>query len=128
MIFSKARVTVSGTDTEIVAYTNAGSFNSNPIPIHGVYGISIQVSNPSTGTPAGTWKLQTSDDYENNSTMAPDANIVTWNDVPSATVTISSAGSGTMELFSASRWVRLVYTQSSGSITATVRVHMKSMQ
>ncbi len=117
---------VSG--TVINAYVSAVTFNSSPIPIHKVYGISFQVSNPSTGTPAGTWSVQTCNDWEGNETMTPNANLVNWTTVSGLNVAISGAGGGFLELFSAARWVRLVYTAGSGSITATATCHIKSMQ
>lgn len=120
--------TSTSTGTQIVAYISSISFNTDPMPIHGVYGYSLQISWPATGSPVGVFKIQHSDDPEMFE-MQIDPSITTWTDVTNATVSVTAGGgNGIIEVFSASRWVRLVYTAGSGTGTFTVRGHIKSMQ
>jgi hypothetical protein len=127
MKFNKLNVTLSGTSNKIDGYASSQSFNTNPMPIHGVYGYSFQISWPATGSPVGVFQAQHSDDYEFNS-MMPDSSVATWTNVTGATVSPATvAGNGIIEVFSASRWVRLTYTVTSGTGTFTIRSHIKSM-
>lgn len=113
--------------TQLKTYTSSISFNSDPIPVHGVYGCSLQIVWPATGSPVGTFKLQSSNDVE-AFYMTPDASVVNWTDVTGATVSIIAAGgTGTIEAFSASRWFRLAYTAGSGTGTFSVNSNIKSM-
>lgn len=94
----------------------SGSFNSPAVDIANLIGYSLQAV--FTGTPNGTFKLQAScDDLE-----AP----VNWTDVGSSSVAITAAGSAIWNNDGAHyRWVRLVYTRSSGSGSCDVTVAAK---
>lgn len=128
MYFNKKIPVESVSGQNIDGYSTSGSFSSNPIAIHGVYGYSLGFIWPATGSPVGTVKVQHSVDFELDAQMIPDGNVVNWTDVPSATISvIAGGGNGIIEVFSASRWMRLVYTAGSGSIIATARFHAKSM-
>lgn len=112
-------------------YVVATSFNSSPGPIHRDLGISVSLSCPATGTPVGTLKLQGCNDIERRENV-PDANLTNWFDVASGgnrVVSIAVSGAGVYNLTDPNamyRWFRVVYTRTSGSITATVRVHVKT--
>ena len=113
--------------TPLIAYPSAVTFQSDPVPVHGVYGAAFQIIWPATGSPVGTFKLQSSCDPE-RVYMVPDATVINWTDIANATVSVTAAGgNGTTEAFSASRWFRLVYTAGSGSGIFTVRCNIKSM-
>lgn len=112
-------------------YVVATSFNSSAIPVHRDTGFSVALSCPSTGSPNGTVKLQACNDVERRENV-PDANLTNWFDVASGgnrVVSASVTGPGVYHLTDPEcmyRWLRVVYTRSSGSITATVRVHLKA--
>jgi endonuclease YncB( thermonuclease family) len=83
---------------------------------------------PATSTPVGTFKIQVSNSnpLEIPPAGTPDATAMDWAD---SGATVASAGSGeTLYVQHApaqSRWVRLVYTRTSGSGSATVNAHGK---
>lgn len=113
----------------IDGYISATDITSNPIFLAHVYGYSPSVSWPDDGSPVGTFKLQGCNDIELHAVGQPDANLVDWFDIASSSQA-SSLGSplawnvnGAMY-----RWIRLVYTASSGSITLKARIQIKSMQ
>ena len=93
---------------------------------------SIVVSCPSTGSPVGTIKIQGSlDANQNVHGQRPDANVATWFTMPAldpVLATYVSAqtlnGASTLTFFvnpCTVRWLRVVYTRTSGNIIPTVR-------
>ncbi len=83
-----------------------------------------------TGTPTGTLKLQGSCDT--GLTIAGNvtgSGVTNWTDITSATTAPSgSAGSGFIEVKETGlKWVRAVYTRSSGSGTLNVRFNAKGI-
>lgn len=115
----------SGGHTPIDGYTSAVSITSDPIAVHNALGYSVQVSWPATGTPVGTFTIQASNDLEGQFRKA-DSNLVNWFTL-SGTSTASSVGTGAIisvpDVYY--RWIRLVYTRSSGSITLSARAMLK---
>lgn len=96
---------------------------SAPINAQSLFTMSGQVI--MTGTASGTAKLQYSNDIVDPST--PPATPTNWNDIPSATVTLT----GTAGAFALPKvdlcyaWVKLVYTHNNGS-AGTVTVNLKA--
>lgn len=105
--------------------------NSNPIPVESI--VYMDVSATWTGASAdGTLKLQVSnDDPTSGDDLAP--TITNWYDAisngsitPSAAVTVSGAGSARWEVKEFGfKWVRLVFTRTSGTGTINARFNAK---
>jgi hypothetical protein len=73
-----------------------------------------------TGTPTGSLKLQCSNDEGAIETNIPNATITNWTDIAGSTQAISAAGNHTWNVQNCGyRWVRFVYTATSGSGTIT---------
>ena len=78
-----------------------------------------------TGSPAGTLKLQATDECDDPSVryMAPGvagSGGIAWNDVPTLSQAVSSPGTVTLQAVDLpSRWIRAVYTASSGACTVS---------
>ncbi len=99
----------------------AASANLRPVFIGTANQASIQLV--FTGTPAGAFKLQVSNDLGNvgaPSESAQYATVTNWSDVADSSATISAAGDLCWELQNtAFEWVRVVWT-ASGAGTAPV--------
>lgn len=119
----------SVTGVPLNAYAaGTASFSSEPIYIGDIYGFSVQFSCPATGSPNGSFTLQYSDDIERNQDGTPGSLVANWVNIPNVTA-ITASGSAVLDIREAvcyARWLRVVYTASSGSITATVKVNMKT--
>lgn len=101
-----------------------GSVNVTSAIIDSNQLISISLQAVATGTIAGTAKLQFSDDP--GFPHRPDP--INWNDVPSATVAVASAGSYAIPKTDLCyRWLRVVYTATSGTGTLTVNFNALSI-
>ena len=93
----------------ISAADMSSSFLSEPILLDQIYGYSFQAV--FTGSPNGTFKIQCSNDDVNSS-----SSVVGWSDVGSSSQAISAAGDLFYNIDAAFyKWVRIVYTRSSGS-------------
>lgn len=108
----------------------ASSFALNPIYLGHIVDYSIQLV--FTGTPGGNFKLQVSNDLGNiNATTEAEqvAGVTTWTDVAGSPQTISAAGDHTWAVDNAGyRWVRVVWTATSGSGTLiSARVNGKGV-
>ena len=111
---------------ELLDYVAAGDVTSEPIMLANWQGYSLTVSWPSTGSPAGTVKLQGCNDIERNWRHSDEENLVNWFDIDGATSELSSHTSITIEHpFARYRWLRMVYTRTSGEITITCKVQLK---
>lgn len=121
--------------------TNAIASSCYSVPIHCASWdvIGVQLSCPSTGTPSGTIAFQGSNDpgvYE-YSTVQPDATIVNWSavsflDHATGTRLESKTVSGAQSyLFQFNpcdfRWLRAVWTNTSGSALLTLRAQERSV-
>lgn len=121
----------SNTNALLDGYVASASVTTNPICLNYAKGMSLSFSCPSTGSPVGTLKIQVTNDKEDFEGKA-DEKLVNWVDRPfvdlsSGNVVSSTAVSGatTIVIEDADimwRWMRVVYTQSSGSCTMTLRV------
>lgn len=85
------------------------TINGPAMPLEQSLHFSFQVK--WTGTPTGTLKLQASNDI--------DATVTDWEDIPGSSVAIAGAAGQQVYNYTNApfRWVRLVYTASSGSGT-----------
>ena len=93
----------------ISAADMSSSFSSDAILLDQIYGYSFQAV--FTGTPNGVFKLQCSNDDVKSS-----SSVVGWSDVGSSSQAISAAGDLFYNIDAAHyKWVRIVYTRSSGS-------------
>jgi hypothetical protein len=92
--------------------------NSAAYNVAQMYGFAIQAV--FTGTPTGTFKLQSSSDpatsYEDLNNIP-----VNWSDIISSPYSVTASGSYMWNVFDAMfTWVRLVYTDTSGGTSAAV--------
>lgn len=100
--------------------TLTGTKNSDAIYIGQSMGACIQAV--FTGTPAGTFKLQVSNDQGPNETIisANQAPVSHWSDYTGSAVVISGAGDWTWDVtITNSRWIRVSFTASSSTGTLT---------
>lgn len=119
-------------------YANALRYSTSPIITAGSMGASTnsigidlnQILNCSiqavwTGTPTGTLKIQVSNDNVPYGTSSnPSANVVNWTDYTGSSQSLSgSAGNFVWNMLdSGYRWIRLVYTRSSGTGTINAAI------
>lgn len=101
--------------------TNAvmnATINSLPMQLYNMFGYSIQAV--WTGTPTGSFKLQGSSEYveqSNTNGYAP----TNWDDIAGSTYAVTAAGSNSWNVDGAMyNWVRLVYTDGSGGASTAV--------
>lgn len=113
--------------TALDGYTTSASFNSWPVELS--EGVSITVYAPSTGSPVGTLKLQGCNE-SGSFTVGKPPSSATWFDVStanfcSADSSVSVTASGITQAYNLKdlpcKWIRLVYTRTSGSITVTAK-------
>ncbi len=99
---------------------------SSPVTLESIYGFAIQ--SVFTGSPVGTLKLQASCDPGTVTAGAYGTNVNNWNDIPGYSTAISSSGN-TMYNLDAQfyKWVRLVYTATSGTGTLSARFNAKGV-
>lgn len=95
--------------------------NMPPVWLGHIVNYSIQLV--FTGTPGGNFKLQASNDRGNINAQYPanqDAGVVNWTDIADSAFTVSAAGNVMWDVQNAGyNWVRVVWTQTSGSGTLT---------
>ena len=123
--------------TKLDASVQTASFNSAPFHVGRVLGYVVVVSCPSTGTPDGTVKLQGSIDLPNGDSDHPDVGVATWFDLTlydeatgAAVVSQAVSGASTISFTETDcfyKWFRLVWTETSGSITITAKCQFKGI-
>lgn len=91
------------------------SFNSGAILLARSLGFSASAI--SSGSPNGTWKLQYSNAIEWNAADIPAGS---WLDFPDSAQAITNAGNTTWDVETKCKWVRIVWTFSSGTGSATI--------
>lgn len=115
-------------------YQAVDTFNTMPVAIHRDLGFAVAVTCPATGSPQGTVKIQACNDTNGvytNEFLATD-DLVNWIDVPSGgnrVVSGSINGASAVILTDPEpmyRWFRVVYTRTSGTITVTMKAHIKA--
>lgn len=95
------------------------NFESQPILLDQIYGANLQAVY--TGTPNGFFKLQASNDD-----VPLTSQVTNWTDVIGSTQLISSSGSIMWNLNGAFyRWVKIVYTVTSGTGVCNITVFGK---
>ncbi len=99
----------------------ASSFMSDPQNLFAVYAFGVQVAWSGGAAPIGTFKLQGSLDPDESNIILKNNAPVNWTDITSSPQTVSGTpGSILYDVTECSyRWVRVVYTASSGSSTVT---------
>ena len=107
----------------------ATSITSNGVNLISIYMYSIQVHWDTGSSPAGTWKLQGSNDAGDNGSGQGVSQPTNWTDITDSPQAISGGpGSLLYDVTAASyRWVRLVYTRASGSATAQAMINVKGV-
>lgn len=100
----------------------SGDVTSSPQQLDQAIAYGIQAVFTTSGTLGGTFKLQSSINYQNVPYGAPVTG--NWDDISSSSVTIAAAGSYTWSynLPPGFRWVRLVYTHLGGD-TGTLNAY-----
>lgn len=90
------------------------SVSSDGIRVDNVDRFSIQLVWSGGGSPVGSLKLQVSNDLRDDS-----ASVAHWTDLPDTTVAVSDDGDNLWDIAEPTyRWVRVVYTRTSGSAAA----------
>ncbi len=112
--------------------TNAdmsASFNSPGINLISIYAYSVQIHWDTGSTPIGTFKLQASNDAGDNGSGQGVSQPTNWTDITDSAQSISGGpGSVLYDVVATSyRWVRLVYTRTSGSATAQAIINVKGV-
>lgn len=111
-------IALSGVDTGSVDGSQMDSIQIKNVSFQIVFG---------DATAAGTFKIQASNDICNDSYQAQNFTATNWSDVPNATASITSGASAIISLQNcAFRWLRAVYTRTSGGST-TVVVNMNAL-
>lgn len=99
----------------------AVDITSDPVWLQNIVNYNLQLV--FTGSPVGSFKLQISNDLGNPQAVEQqnqDFQIVNWTDMKDSNQAISAAGNHSYEVQNAGhRWVRLIYTATSGSGTLT---------
>lgn len=105
----------------ITAADMSSSFESAPILLDQIYGFSFQAI--FTGSPNGTFKLQSSND---EGRLAD--SVTNWTDVADSSQVISSAGDITWNFDGCFfKWVKVVYTFSAGTGSCDVTYASKGV-
>lgn len=75
----------------------------------------------------GTLKVQASNDPMSYGYLAQDFTVTNWVDIPNATATVTSGGNVVITVAQCCyRWMRVVYTRSSGG-SSTINVNMDAL-
>lgn len=111
------------------AMASTNTITSNAIPVDQLWGFAIQAV--WTGTPTGTIKLQASSDSPvgDNAIADPSSTITNWSDISNSSYSITGAAGNYMWNFSGCgfRFVRVSYTNASGSGTLTAKLSAKGV-
>lgn len=110
-------------NTNVLSAVDTASQNGAQIDSNQLYNISFQAVFGDTSA-AGTFFIQASNDVAAVGQGDQNFVVTNWTNVPNATATIT-AGASTMILIAPTcyRWLRAVYTRSSGGST-TINVNM----
>ena len=109
--------------------------NSVPVFVGRIQTFCVVASCPSSGTPVGTVKIQGCVDASAHGEDVPDVNLVNWFDMAfidpttGLWVTSQAISSATTCVFESTdcsvRYIRLVYTKTSGSCTLSAKAQIK---
>jgi len=104
----------------------ATSFTSQGINLISIYAYSIQAVH--SGTAAGTFKLQGSNDPGDNGSGQGVSQPTNWTDISDSPQAVSGAGSVLWDVTECSyRWVRMIYTATSGTGTLNAIINTKGI-
>lgn len=107
-------------------FTSLGDVTSEPMYFAEYSGYCIVVTWTTSGSPVGTFKLQGCVDRSDLNYDEPDDTLVNWFDINgSSASTVGNTGIAYEESFANYRWIRLIYTRGSGSITLSVSTQPK---
>ena len=116
--------------SSVVLLTNAdmtGDFTSTGINLISIYAYSIQAHWTTGSSPIGTFKLQASDDSGDNGSGQGVSQPTIWTDVLDSSQAVSGGPGSILYDVTACgyRWIRLVYTHTSGSAIAQAMMNTK---
>lgn len=113
------QLTISGASMN--GTSMASTFTSDPVNLISIYAYSIQIVWSGGASPIGTFKLQGSNDAGDNGSGQAVSLPTNYTDILNSPQSISgSPGSILFDITQCSyRWVRVVYTATSGSATVT---------
>jgi hypothetical protein len=116
----------------IVLLTNAsmgGDITSTGINLINIYAYSVQVNWTGGSAPVGIFKLQGSNDPGDNGSGQGVSQPTNWTDITDSPQAITGTpGSVLFDVVACSyRWVRLVYTRTSGSAIANAIINVKGV-
>ncbi len=104
----------------------AASFNSNPIKTDRFNKVGIHAVWATGSSPVGDFTLQITNDIGYRHADGTVSGLTNWTTVTDTTAAAGgAAGSQYWDLETAARWVRVVYTRTSGSSTVDIRAHGK---
>ena len=105
----------------------SASFNSDPIRVENLVNAAIQAKFEGGGAPTGTLKLQASSDVGTDpGTGMSNVTVSNWTDLTGTSQAISASGDHMWTLQNMGyRWVRIVYTRTSGDDTFSARLNGK---
>jgi hypothetical protein len=105
----------------ITAQSMGASFNSDPVYVGGAPGFSIQAVTSSSSSPVGTFKLQASNDLQTGS-------VTNYTDIPDSDIAVSGDAVDMWDVMDHQyKWVRVVYTRTSGTATVSARINMNEL-
>lgn len=122
--------------TPLTGVIISGNFVTAGFDVRHARGYEVQISCPGTGSPSGTFILQscadsTLKDLSGSASSQPDAGLVNWADLAAGgdRVVTSGAVSGAgcyvlKDPITTSKWIRVKYT-GTGSCTVTIKIHFK---
>lgn len=102
----------------------SGSLNSGVLNMQFLYGVAIQAV--FTGSPVGTIKLQGSCDPGTLNIQIAPTSVINWNDISDSSQAVSGSGIVDWNYNGAFfKWLRVVYTSTSGTGTLTITANGK---
>lgn len=114
------------TNAIILSADNTASSNGSAIDANQMVSASFQVVNGDVSA-AGTVKIQMSNDLDSNGNMSPFVP-TNWTDIASASIAVASGVAANPIVISQMcfRWIRAVYTRTSGG-SSTISVKMNAL-
>jgi len=103
----------------------AGNLASNGEDLNQIFACAIQAV--ASGAPVGSLKLQAScDDVPSGTGSNPSANVTHWSDIAGTTQAVSASGNYFWNVSDIGfKWIRVVYTFTSGTGTLTITYNGK---
>lgn len=108
------------TVTTLDGYSMVNSVNSTPFRLEGYDEVGIQAV--FTGSPTGTFKVQISVQQGSDEVGT---GVNNWTDVANSSQAVTASGNIFWDLRTGAKWVRVVYTFTSGTGNLTVQMFAK---